>query len=227
MGMRTPASFLPSVAAVAVAALLLTACKTKTADPVDLGESYIPVAAGTWLQYRVDSIDHNAFTGEVDTFQFQLREVVESSSTDTEGRTAYRIERYKRNDDNAAWGLTDVYSATLTNTGFERFEENVRYLRLSFPPKDGKTWDGNSFNNNAEQEYEYSNVHVGRTVGTHNFDSTLTVVQENNTNLIEIRKAEEHYARNIGLVYKEIIDLDLQDNGGIEYFQTITDWSVN
>ena len=216
----------PSTGLLALAILCLVGCKDEAAAPLNLGHSFAPITVGSWMEYSVDSINHNAFTGQVDTFRFQLREVVESEFTDNSGRTSVRIERYKRSNENTTWGLTDVYSATRTQTGYERFEENTRYLRLSFPPQDGNQWDGNAFNHNGEQDYEYSFVNLGRTVGAHSFDSTITVIQENNINLIEIRTAEEHYARNVGLVYKEIISRDLEEDSGIEYFQTITDWSI-
>ncbi len=50
-------------------------------------------------------------------------------------------------------------------------------------------------------------------------------MQENNTNLIEIRVREEQYARNVGLIRKHITSRGLQaDEGGVEYTQTISGW---
>lgn len=208
----------------AVCGILLAACQEKTAQPADLGYTYVPVAVGSWYLYEVDSIDHNAFTGEIDTFRFQMREVYESELRSEEGRTTYRVERYKRNAAGEAWALTDVYSASLTNQGFERFEENQTFLRLTFPVKLGKRWDGHAYNNLGEQEYEYEAVDAATVIGGQSFDSTLTVVQENNINLIEIRVREEQYARNVGLVRRHITSLDLQESGGIEYTQELVDW---
>lgn len=218
-------SFLRFSAAVLLLALLAAGCKKKTADPVDLGYKYAPAQVGNWFIYNVDSIDHNAFTGTIDTFRFQLREVYESEWIDNSGREGLRVERYKRATSADAWGLSDVYSAIRTNTTFERFEENQRFLLLSFPPENGKTWNGNAFNDLGEQEYEYKDIDEPATIGGHTFDSTLTVVQENNINLIETRVREEQYARGIGLVRKHITSLDDQDDSGIEYTATISSWS--
>ena len=220
------APYLRLLSLAALLALVVAGCKEETADPVDLGQAYTPYQMGSWYVYNVDSIDHNAFTGTIDTFQFQLREVYESTFTDNSGRETFRIERYKRATPADNWALTDVYSGNVTATTFERFEENQRFLLLSFPPESGKRWDGNAFNNLGEQEYEYDDVDANATINGQSFSETLTVVQENNINLIEIRVREEQYARDVGLVRKQITSLDLQENGGIEYTQEIDSWGV-
>ena len=44
------------------------------------------------------------------------------------------------------------------------------------------------------------------------FDSTLEVVQQNNLTLIAQKYSIEQYAKNVGLVYKKIIDVASQPN---------------
>ena len=126
--------------------LFFSSCKKETELPVDMGYKYFPVNTGHWVTYDVDSISYNDFTGQVDSFTFQIREVVESVFTDNEGRETQRLERYKRWNDTSAWFLKDVWMVNLTATTAEKVEENIRIIKLIFPPKDNEKWDGNLYN---------------------------------------------------------------------------------
>lgn len=201
-----------------VLCILLTiiniSCK-KDADikPLDIGYEYYPDKAGKYIIYDVDSIVMNTFTTQVDTFKFQLKEVIESVYTDNSGRPTMRLERYRKNYnkttpyDQLPWVITDVWSANRTATSVERLEENIRYVRLIFPIEKNKTWKGNIYNSLSEWNYKYTEINKATTIGGLPFDSTLTVIQINEENLIEKQYYREIYAKNVGLVYKQIIDV--------------------
>ena len=206
--------------------LVCFACEDKIEDPPDLGLDYFPVEVGTWVEYDVDSIVFDDFTGEVDTFQFRIREEVESVFEDLEGRSTQRLERWRKASDSSDWKLKDVWTANRTQTTAERVEENVRFVKLSFPVRDGLEWDGNVLNIFGEQEYEYLEADVPQTINGNSFEQTLSVLQRENINLIERQRAEERYARGVGMIYKETIDLDLQKDSGLIYIMEVRDFGV-
>ena len=48
--------------------------------------------------------------------------------------------------------------------------------------------------------------------------------QIDETNLIEIRFANERYARGVGMIFKEYTDLDLQTGAGTEVTMQVHSW---
>jgi hypothetical protein len=207
----------------------LNGCK-KDSDlpPANMGYRYFPANTGHWAIYLVDSIAWNAFNGSVDTFQYQIKEVIESEFIDDQGRNTLRIERYKRMSDTIAWVIKDVWFANRTPSTAERVEENIRYVRLIFPVKEGDEWNGNATNTLDREDYSYSDVHSPYTVGLHAFDSSLTVIQIDKLNLIQRDFAEEVYAVGAGLIYKKVIHVDTEVSGvitnGEDYSYTLVDW---
>jgi len=189
---------------------LLAGCKGENAK-VDLGYAYYPAEVGAWISYDVDSIRH--FPDEsVDTVRYQIRELVESAFTDEAGRPARRIERYYRDSSDEDWGIKDIWMVAITNRKVEKVEENIRYVRLTFPVRNDQLWDGNALNDFEPWNYSYAEVDQAYSVEGNVFDTTATVNQEGAVNLIEQRRGQEVYAKNLGLVYKELVDIETDVN---------------
>jgi hypothetical protein len=202
-----------------------TACKRDNGIAPDMGYAYFPAHKGYWIEYTVDSVFYNDFTNQIDSTRYYLKEKIESDFNDAAERPAFRIERYKKYLTASDWELTDVWFGVKTNTGIERIEENIRFVKLIFPVKNGNKWNGNNYNTLEEQEYKYENAHEPSKWGGLEFDSTVVVKQLENINLIEKQEFKEIYAKNTGLVYKEKIDVKTEINGtiksGYRYYQTI------
>ncbi len=195
-------------------ALIVTACKKdKAVEAVDIGYNYFPVEVGRYVVYQVDSISYNDFFTpvKIDTAHFQLKEVIESVFTDNEGRESERIERYVRYADTLPWSLRDVWYQTRSTTKDEKVEENVRFIRMTFPTRNNQKWNGNALNTIGTYSYEYKSVDTKKTVNGNVFDSTLTVNQILDSNLIEKKYQVEIYAKNVGMIYKRFVDV--QDKG--------------
>lgn len=189
-------------------ALVFIACeKNETTEAVYLGINYYPSHVGYELIYDVDSIIKDKFTGLTDTFQYQIRERIDSIYTDNEGRPTMRIERYKRSTINDPWIIHRVWAANKSNTYVHRVEENIRYVKLIFSVLANKKWNGNAFNTLGERTYRYQSVHQAENFGSFNFDSTLTVLQFEDTTLINKDSYLEKYATNVGMYYKENISI--------------------
>lgn len=190
--------------------LFMVSCKKdKPVPPTNFGYNYFPDNVGHYVIYNVDSIVVNQLMPQpIDTFKYQVKEVIDSIFTDGSGRPTQRILRYKRADSTQPWVIQKVWSGNLTTTTAERFEDNIRYVRLIFPVSVNATWNGNAFNTLGEMDYQYTAIDVPSSVNNVNFDSTLTVLQDSNINLIQHQFYLEKYARNVGVIYKDLIDLE-------------------
>lgn len=180
--------------------------KDAPSTAVDIGYNYYPNNVGSWIIYDVDSIvwdDFNAPVIEIDSFTYQIKEINESVFMDSEGRETMRIERYKRDDATNPWVIKDVWYANKTASNVERVEENIKFIRLIFPVKNGSVWDGNSANINSDWDYQYSEVDMPLVMGGISFDSTLIVNQRDDNLGIIYDYYKEIYAINVGLIYKE------------------------
>ncbi|CAN5355918.1 hypothetical protein BH09BAC5_BH09BAC5_12770 [soil metagenome] len=219
---------------------LFHACKKDEKVP-DAGYSYFPDNIGHWCIYEVDSTVYDDFNHDTVYYHYQIKEVIESYFTDNSGRKAMRVERYKRNYvdsipyENLPWNLSRVWTFTKTNSTAEKVEENERFVRLTFVPRFGKKWDGNEFNTIGNWNYEYESVDVPFSVNAMSFDSTCTIKQKDETNLLNRRYYIERYARNVGMIEKNVIDvfddslvigIPVVDRiyGGVIYNIKLVDW---
>ena len=109
-----------------------------------------------------------------------------------------------------SWVLRNVWAENRTATAAEKVEENVRFVKLVFPIKKSKSWNGNAQNTNIEMDYKYSFVDQFKTIAGLTFDSTLEVEQQNRLDLIYDNYSVEQYAKNVGLVYKKVILVESQ-----------------
>lgn len=198
-------------------ALLLVSCSKKDNNSILYYDQYFPLDLNSWVEYSVVEINHQDIGS--DTLNYQLKEVLTEMFLDDEGRQSYRIERFWRTSNSGPWTIKDVWVANKTKTTAERVEENIRYSKMIFPVSRSKFWDGNAKNSLTEWEYYYDSIHVSKVYNQLVFDSTVKVVQRDNINFVENEQAEEVYAKNIGLVYKKLIDYDVTISGkeGVEF----------
>ena len=209
-----------------VSVILLFGCKKSNNETVNYYYGYFPLEVDSWVEYDVLDIVHTEFGS--DTTIYQLKEITTEEFLDLEGRLTYRIERYWRADVSLEWSIKDVWYSNITKTTAEKVEENVRFTKMIFPINDTKYWDGNAFNNLDEWEYSYDSLHMPKLINNLSFDSTITVIQRDNENVVEYEKVKEIFAVDIGLIYKIHIDLDINDsnildiNSGRELEMTVT-----
>jgi len=194
--------------------LLVFACKKKVEDPPDLGYDYAPVTLGKYVVYDVDSTVYDDFKMDTTYYKYRIKEKLVETYVDNQGRNAIKLIRYikKYNDtvsyDNMPWVIKDVWIYTKTNTTLEVVEEDVRFTKLVFPVTDNATWDGNAHNTIGEWDYSYDYVDRAEVINGHTFDKVLMVIQRKDKNNVLHREYFiEKYAKNVGLVYREIRDL--------------------
>ena len=143
-------------------------------------------------------------------------ECFESTFVNDAGQLTHRIERFRRDSSSLPWDILDVWEANLTKTRAEKVEENLRYIKLIFPPIVDATWEGNAYiaceddlDWLCDWEYTYIAVDVPKTVGGIAFDSTLTVFHiDDSSNLLQYIYSYEYYAKGVGLISKTLIHLE-------------------
>jgi hypothetical protein len=219
-------------------AVILYSCNKKdtSLNPTQLIE-YMPLQPGKYIHYRLDSMRFIDF-GQRDTVvSYDAKDVIDGEVTDNLGRQTFRVVRYLRdlsstNDEDYVAKLT--YFVTPTRESIEVQEENLKFQKLRLPVNNGFNWHGNSFLpatpyfelfqfSNDEDiglwDYTYSNVNEPATINDNIYDSTVTVQQVADSSNVPIEFPEglayrnywtETYAKNIGLIYKEVVMWEYQ-----------------
>ncbi|MEY3399092.1 MAG: hypothetical protein RL220_1686 [Bacteroidota bacterium] len=206
--------------------IALGSCKKEEAPVIDLGYDYFPNTAGTFIIYEVDStgFDINGETNLV----YEVMEVLAEEFVDGENQLAMKVERYYRMNEDDPWVMGNVWVQKRNNSSAQRVEDNTRYIRMSFPVEVGKTWNGNAYNTMPEWSYKYVSKDTPRVFNGMTFEKTAEIQQRNNINLIDQEIASEIYARGVGLIYKHLMDLQVQqgDITGVDMTLTIKEFGV-
>jgi hypothetical protein len=200
---------------------------TSTSDDfqLDFGREYYPVRVGSSWEYQIDSI---IFTPTSQTKSYHsttlIKEVIADTFIDNSGFTIFRIERFERTADSLPWTIKRVLSSSISNDRAIRTEDNLRFIKMAFPLRKNSTWNGNAhFNSNlivnvASESLEMFKgwkskivaVGVADTIDSMKFPEITKIQLAEFENLIELRRGVEKYAKNIGLIYKELWVLDTQ-----------------
>lgn len=183
--------------------------------PPDVGYAYAPAVLGKYIVYDVDSTIYDDFNNDTVYYKYRIKEKLEENYIDNQGRQAIRLVRYIKmfdstvSYDNMPWIVKDVWVYTKTNTTLEVVEEDVRFTKLVFPVAEKVTWNGNAHNTIGEWEYKYAYIDNQESINGITFDKVLQVTQKDDKgiNVIHREYFIEKFAKDIGLVYKEIKDL--------------------
>ena len=201
-----------------IAVIAVFSCKKKKApEKPDLGEAYYPATIGRYVIYDVDSTVYDELFFKAKNSKYQIKEKITEEFVDSQGRNALRLMRYIKKFDSIIpysampWTIKDVWQVNISNKNVEIVEENIRFVKLIFPVKEGSTWDGNSTNTIGQWDYTYSFVDKNESINGNNFEKVALVTQKNFPTLISRQYYVEKYAKEVGLVYREIIDINFKD----------------
>jgi hypothetical protein len=192
-----------------------TACRKDKPASLYFGYDYFPNNIGHWVEYNVDSISFRLLPIGSDTFNYQVKDVIDSFYTDNTGARTQVIQRFKKATASSGWVYQKTYTANLTATEATRTEDGVKYVKLVFPVTLNSVWNGGAFSTIPstyfqwnDTSFQYTVVNTPSTINGTKFDSTLTVLQDEENTLQYHRFYEEQYAVNVGRIYKEIIEID-------------------
>ena len=211
--------------------LFFVSCKKESTE-VNMHLDYFDLTPGRFIIYDVTEINHNNSASH-DTLYYQIKTVIGDTVHDNENRIARKYIRYKRNNSSQDWVIKDVWTAIIADYKAELIEENQRIVKLVFAPTLSKEWNANVYNTFPEQETYYEEIHQPYEVGSQTFDSTVSVIQENDPpNLIEYKSKYEIYAKGIGMIKKRYVDLSINNfdvtdiNNGKELYMNVVSYGI-
>ncbi len=206
--------------------LLLGGCKEELAEPTDFKYEYYPLEIGRSWTYRQDSIIFDPDVGMVrrDSTTSFLREDIVDTLRNNSGELLYRVEQFVRMADTLPWQIQKVLTMNRNEQQAVRTIDNLRFVKLIFPPANRQRWDGNaSFDEftkvtlageNVEMfkgwSYVIANIDTTLQLGDLSFEQVVKVEPSDYQSLIELRSVQEYYAPEVGLVYRELFILDTQ-----------------
>ncbi len=194
----------------------VSSCRKKEEESVaaiDLGKAYYPETLGKFVVYDVDSTWYNELTFQPTTVKYRIKEKFTQVFTDNENKPAIRIERYiklfnpAKPYDSIPYTIKDVWQANVSDKSVEVVEENIRYVKLVFPIKEGQTWKGNVRNTLSERTYKIEYSDRSENINGVALNQVLSVKQIDFPTLISYQYEQEKYAKGVGLVYREIKDI--------------------
>jgi hypothetical protein len=192
---------------------LLTSCKDKKDSlTIDYQYDYAPLDSGHYVIYDVDSISYSYIDPLQirDTAHYQLKEEVGDTFYDLTNELSYELNLYRRANETSPWVYDRKWSVKRTATTFQKNEGDIHFVKLVFPPEEGKEWNGNTYvptvdpyKDFLDWTYSYEKVAQPYSINGMNFDSALTVVEVNDSNYIDKHLRKEVYAKGVGMVYQE------------------------
>lgn len=193
----------------ALICLIFIGCKKDEYETVNrsYGKGYLYSGIGSYNVFKIEEIIYDDFFNTIDTQRYQIKEVNESIFIDNLNRNSMRIERYKLNKQ-LQWEILNVYYATEDNFGAERVEENKRFVKLSFPLSIDAIWNVNQNNNDNPITVFYDFINQPYTINNLQFDSAVAVRNDIVNNSLRQRQYYEVYVKNVGLVFKNIINIE-------------------
>ncbi len=208
-------------------ATICQACVKNEREQIDIigDKSFFPLQVGRFLEYEVDSIYYRQGTF-LDSVHTQVREEILTQSKDSLGEV-YIILRSNKKRPDQPWIPSSSYSARIIDQKAIRNEGNLHFIKLIFPFVLNQTWEGLAliqtdikFDVQGETIEPYQNwepfkikdsSHAEK-IGTFSFNEVVTVLQTDEEDILSKRFSVEKYAKNIGLVYKELSILDCNTN---------------
>ncbi len=202
--------------AVTLSIVLICSCNESTFDndPVDFGYEYFPLELGNEWIYQVDStVITSGGSTRYESTSF-VKETITEAKENAEKK--YILTRSSRKLETSPWKITDVYTVERDEDRAYRVEDNRRFIKLVFPVRDGKSWDGNVFFNDDvevdalgeplkiyfEWDYDMSELTEAVTIGDQTYTDVVQVDQKDSEDALLLARSYEQYAEGSGLIFK-------------------------
>lgn len=185
--------------------LLLQACVNKDCGcvaPPDNGFSYFYTSLNQFVTYDVQEVEYSLTQNPL-IKNYQIKEKVASFFIDLDGKETLKIERFKRTKEGEAWQIDSVFTAKRRSDRGLKTESNITYVKFVFPLYENQTWDGNAFNTLGKDDYTLKKLHEPYNINNKTFPQTVTIIQQNDSTLVDLKKRVEVYAKGVGLIYSE------------------------
>lgn len=227
-------STLSLISLLACSSILLFSCDEKEEFTSDKVSDYQPLAAGKYITYRLDSLVTVDFDTRTEIHKYQVKHVVDAQLTDNLGRPAWRVYRYIRDSVNTTswtpaqpWVPNGSYFITPLGDQLEVVEDNLRFIKLHLPVRNGFSWKGNrylptepysskySFSNDNSMEdwdyyydgdltpFSYKGINYGDVLTVEQADEIFNIPVTAPTAFGSVTRSVDRYQKNLGLVFRE------------------------
>jgi len=201
-----------------------------------LTELIIPLQPGKYITYRVDSTIFTNFGRSTEVHKYLVKHVVDSAITDNLGRPGFRIFTYISDSAGTQpWQPNGSYVLTVLDDHVELIEDNLRVIKIHVPVRDGNTWKGNTYlaSDPYGNEYNFSNddnmadwdfyfdggLQSSVSIDGYSYNDVYTITENDDVDPVNDPSdygsesiSREMYAKNIGLVYRELTLWEQQPN---------------
>ena len=130
-------------------------------------------------------------------------------------RETFIVEIYTRAADTLPWRINRITKRTLTDYRLEVLDNNLVTVPLVFPIALRKRFNSNVLNTRAEKDYVYTSVSEPFSNGNLQYDSSISILQFEEENLIEQILEVETHATGVGLILRQHKDVETEFNGDI------------
>lgn len=185
-------------------------------NPNLIGANFYPIQTGNYIDYEIQELNYQVVSDIADTVRYQLRELVFDSIIGLDNEITYIIRTLRRENAQQTWEIDSVWQVRNDLTRLIKTESNVPYIKLSFPLEEGKEWDGNALNGFDTTLYQMKDLALPLQINTFTFDRSVKVIHQDDSTAVSLRRSNESFAENIGLIYKERINISYktQDESG-------------
>jgi len=186
--------------------LLVNSCSEHEPTQPDMGFEYFPLKVGSYSIYEVDETKISSSVESKASYEIKI--TVIDSVVSTSGETTYILKREKRSDQSGSWEGLDAWSAKMINNRIVQNEGNVLFVKLLFPPSVDLSWDGNEFNDLPfNNQVFYDGEDIPFVISSITEDALVVIQSDRLDTFTGVDERKEMYARNVGLIYKEVRQL--------------------
>lgn len=202
-------------------------CQREASSPDINGPAYFPYRPGEERTYRIDSFLHSSLADSVEYRYRIMKEKVVSDQADVQGVMVNRIERWISADSGRTYAFHGLVTCSRRADHAWWMEENRTWVKLSFPVRQNRSWDGNAYNGGGIKDFRYARIRGPFNTGIQVFPSTLEVLMRADSSFINRNIEKEVYAEDLGMVYRESVQLEFQPgasmaNGHEAYIRLIS-----
>lgn len=186
--------------------VLLLSCDRE--EIAELGHNFFPLDPAIYRIYDVTETTY--VSGEESTETYQIRESI-SDSLNTTGEWVYVLLLERREDETGSWRSIETVSVRRTNHILDYREQNQSFIKLSFPVKNGRFWNGNALNDDQDMTYSYDDL--GNSVPFDQSEHIKVIISDLPANIVEQDERFEIYAKGIGLVERDFKQIQFCQQG--------------
>ena len=202
--------------------LIFTCCKKDKGSnfSVDYQYNVYPIDSGHYVIYDVDSVTFNydCITYHRDTVHYQMMAMFGDTIHDLLDSVNFRLFYSTRADAHSSWTTPYGTYGLRTTTNLQVVENDIRFIKLIFPPKASATWTGNlyvpttvAYTTFQGWNYYFKNVDTTIILNGQTYNHAIVVSEVNNINVLNKEVRTEIYAPNVGMIYQEWESLSKQN----------------